>query len=87
VPAGIPNVTANVDALGSYAVQIDIQDIYTSPILDYVLYRAYSKDASFAGSAQRAAAHYSQFANALGAKLQNEATRNINVKAAQENAA
>ena len=42
------------------------EDIYTGAIVDYVCYRAFSKDAEYAGNAQRAQAHYVQFANALG---------------------
>jgi hypothetical protein len=89
VPDGIPEPTSNLDDIESYAADIEIADIYSNVIVDYVLYRAYSKDASFAGSAQRAVAHYAQFSNALGVKLQNEMTRNVNVKvpSQQENAA
>ena len=43
-----------------------IPDIYRGVLLDYVLYRAYSKDADFIPSGQRAIAHYQAFQNALG---------------------
>lgn len=42
------------------------EDLYTNALIDYVLYRAFSKDATFAGNQQRAAAYYSQFSNAVG---------------------
>jgi hypothetical protein len=42
------------------------EDIYTGAIVDYICYRAFSKDSEYAGNAQRAQAHYQQFMNALG---------------------
>ncbi|MDO8312640.1 MAG: hypothetical protein Q7T25_11940, partial [Sideroxyarcus sp.] len=41
---------------------------YGNGILDYVLYRAYSKDADYAANAQRAVGYYQVFAAALGIK-------------------
>ncbi|MCK7581011.1 MAG: hypothetical protein MZV65_38935 [Chromatiales bacterium] len=52
------------------ATPIKLDDIYANAILDYVLYRAYSKDAEYAANAQRAALHYQAFTNALGVKTQ-----------------
>ena len=40
---------------------LDVQDKYANAILDYVLFRSYSKDTEFAGSAQLAAAYYQSF--------------------------
>ena len=40
---------------------LDVQDKYANALLDYVLFRAYSKDAEFAGSGQMAAAYYQSF--------------------------
>ena len=48
---------------------VDLPDIYGNVLLDYILYRAYSKDSEYAGNAQRAAAHYGAFANALGIEI------------------
>jgi hypothetical protein len=45
---------------------LTVPDIHANALLDYVMYRAYSKDASYAGNAQRAASHYQAFAGALG---------------------
>lgn len=42
------------------------EDIYTGALVDYICYRAFSKDATYAGNAARAIAHYQQFKNALG---------------------
>lgn len=47
---------------------LNLDDIYGNVILDYVLYRAYSKDAEYAANAQRAVACYQVFAAALGIK-------------------
>lgn len=47
---------------------IQIDDIYSNALLDYVLYRAYSKDADFATNSQLAVAHFNAFAQSLGAK-------------------
>lgn len=52
---------------------ITVDDIYEGCLIDYILYRAYSKDADFAGNGERAMAHYQAFQSALGLKLKNEA--------------
>lgn len=52
---------------------IRIDDSYANALLDYMLYRAYSKDADYAANAQRAVAHFQAFQNALGVKGQTEA--------------
>lgn len=48
-------------------------DLYETVILDYVLYRAYSKDAEHTANANRAASHYQAFVQALTGKTQAEA--------------
>lgn len=60
------------EALGDYQTVLPIPDIYANALLDYVLYRMFSKDASHAGNAERATGHYRAFATALGIKLTNE---------------
>lgn len=57
------------DAISSYSSVIDLPAIYDPVVLDYVLYRAFSKDDS-GSQAGRAAAHYGQFANAMGITIQ-----------------
>ena len=42
------------------------EELYGGALVDYICYRAFSKDSEYAGNAQRALAHYTQFANALG---------------------
>lgn len=58
---------------------ISIDDIYANALLDYVLYRAYSKDAEYAANGNLAVAHYTAFANALGIKSAGEMSRNPNM--------
>ena len=58
--------------LASLVSVITLNDIYMNVILDYVLYRAYSKDTDYAGNVQRASNHYNGFNNSLGVKTQVE---------------
>lgn len=69
---------ADANNLASYRVEIRIPDIYANCLLDYVLFRAYSKDADYAGNADRSSIHYQMFVGTLTAKLQNEASFNPN---------
>jgi len=55
-----PTDFANTSSAVSY-----LDDIYANAIIDYVLYRAYMKDAEFAGNAQRASSHYQLFAGSV----------------------
>lgn len=45
---------------------LTVPDTYANCLLDYLLYRSYSKDASYAGNAQRAAGYFQAFSAALG---------------------
>ena len=45
---------------------ISVDDIYANAIIDFVLYRAYMKDAEYAGNAQRAQNHYQLFTASIG---------------------
>jgi len=44
---------------------INLDDTYANTLLDYMMYRAYSKDVEQAGNAQRAAAYYQAMMDAL----------------------
>jgi hypothetical protein len=46
-----------------------VADQYRGAVVDFILYRGFSKDADYAQNAARAAAHYTAFANALGIEL------------------
>lgn len=49
---------------------LGLDDTYANPIMDFILFRAYSKDVTYAGSPQKAMAAYQSYANALGIKAQ-----------------
>jgi hypothetical protein len=51
---------------------LDLKDHYINPVVDWVLYRAYSKDADFAGNMNRAQAHLQSFANELQITMRSE---------------
>lgn len=58
----------------SPSATVRIVDSYANAMLDYILYRAYTKDAEYAANAQRAAAHYQAMTTALGIKTQSDLT-------------
>lgn len=76
-------VGADPNDLISYRQPIRVPDIYANVLLDYVLFRAYSKDADYAGNSDRSANHYQMFVAALTVKLQNEASINPNTGQSQ----
>ena len=57
---------------------IKLDDVYANALLDYILYRAYSKDAEYAANGARAQAHYQAFATALGVKTNADLTTSPN---------
>lgn len=52
-------------AITTVGQTMTLTDQYLNPILDWVLYRAYIKDASYAGNMGRAQVHIQNFANSL----------------------
>ena len=68
------------DDLSSTSSNLDIDDVYINAIVNYVIYRAYQKDAEYAGNAQRAGTHYQLFTNSLavGGSAQNTIDPNLN---------
>ena len=52
---------------------IRLSDSYANALIDYVMYRAYSKDAEVAANSARAVAHYQAFQNGIGAKTRSDA--------------
>lgn len=86
VPTPIPLAVPDPEDLSGYTVNVDIPDVYQNALADYILYRAYSKDAQFAGNSARAAAHYQAFANSLQIKVSVEAMANPNITARAEQA-
>lgn len=57
---------------------ITLDDIYQTILVDYMLYRAYSKDTEFAADQNRASAHQSAYIAALTGKAKVEAGVNPN---------
>ena len=53
---------------------IALDDVYANALLDYLLYRAYSKDSEFIGNAERAVLYRKAFETSLGLKAQSDAT-------------
>ena len=62
-----------LDPANNGTTVILLDDIYMSPIIDWILYRAYSKDAEYGANEARAAASYQAFTTAIGAKTQTDA--------------
>lgn len=59
-------------AVSAAGETLALGDQYLAPLLDLVLYRCFSKDASYAGNMQRAQAHLQSASVALGVKMQAE---------------
>lgn len=57
---------------------IRLPDAYAPSMTDYVLYRAYSKDAGHAANLNRASMHLNAFNNALGLKAQTDISNSPN---------
>lgn len=49
----------------STSTELSQEDIYAGALVDYICYRCFSKDATYAGNVQRAALAYQQFKNAI----------------------
>jgi hypothetical protein len=66
-----PHVLTDVQlANPATAEVIRIDDTFANAMLDYMLYRAYTKDSEQQGNAARAVAHYQAFQNSLGVSAQ-----------------
>lgn len=60
---------------------INVDDIYQPVLIDYILYRAYSKDTEYAADVARAQGYQQSFFGALTGKLKGEAMTNPNISA------
>ncbi|ASV44788.1 hypothetical protein PP899_gp33 [Agrobacterium phage Atu_ph08] len=76
-PKVAPTPNKDVEKLEAWDVEIGIPEPYTVPLIDYVLFKAFSKD-DIAGDPAKAMTHYQTFATALGIKVQGEAASNPN---------
>jgi hypothetical protein len=62
--------SASPTDLSDTSSTIGVDDIYANAIVDFVLYRAYMKDAEYAGNAQRASNHYQLFTGSISQGVQ-----------------
>jgi hypothetical protein len=58
--------------LGVNDIDAELSGIYEAALVDYVLYRAYSKDSQHTANANRSQWHYEAFKSAIGVKTANE---------------
>ena len=72
--------------LANTSATLYIDDIYANAVIDYVLYRAYMKDAEFAGNQQRASAHYNLFLTSVssGGQIQLGVSPNLDAAKAMQ---
>lgn len=63
--------------LASAAAAITLDDIFANALIDYMLYRAFSKDSEYA-NANAAAGYYGTFQSALGIRTQSDLAVNPN---------
>lgn len=73
--------SGDVTDIDSYTGDIGLQDLYSVPVLDYLLYRCFLKD-DLQGAPQRATFHYQRFAEAVGLKIQVEGATSPNARRA-----
>jgi hypothetical protein len=73
-PSCLEIVYSEVPPSVSADMIIVISDLYANALLDYILYRAYLKDAEYTQNADRAALHYKAFISSIGAKPAVDAT-------------
>lgn len=76
LPSPIPTPGSPLD-IAEYTAEVQVPDIYENALVDYVCYRAFSKDINVPGAAQRAQAHYGLFQAALGLKREVDMVENI----------
>lgn len=70
VEATVSQTPTNITSMNAL---FPLEDIYGPAVVDYLLYRAYSKHSKFAGNEQRAANAYNRYLQQLGVKAQGEA--------------
>lgn len=68
----VNTLSDDATVLGTGDIDAGIDDIYENVLVDYVLYRAYSKDSEHTANGSRSQWHYQAFQQALGVKVRNE---------------
>lgn len=66
MPSDVPEGASHT-IISTYTGIVPLPDVYRNMLVNYVLYRAFSKDSGIAGAAQRAEAHKVLFDNGLAA--------------------
>lgn len=66
-------VAVAIDDFDTDTQTIGIDDSFLNPLIDFMLYRAYSKDADYAENGARAASHFNVAEQSLGIKTQADA--------------
>ena len=66
-------VLADVENVGTPALA-DLDDIYINPLIDFIMYRAFSKDSEYSANSNRAVGHYNAYLQQLGEKTQVDAS-------------
>lgn len=64
---------SNLMDMEAYSAEVDLPDLYRNALVDFVLYRAFSKDSGNPGATNRAVAHFQQFTNAITGLAASEA--------------
>lgn len=72
VPAPHALSESSLDPNGADTTVINVDDIYQAALVDWILYRAYSKDAEYGANEVRASAAYQAFMSCIGAKTQTD---------------
>jgi hypothetical protein len=57
---------------------LSVDDLYANPLVDYTLYRCFTKDAEYTGNKERAIAHYQAFAASIGLRVSTDTTESPN---------
>lgn len=73
--------SAAPESIASVNSPITLDDIYVNVLVDYILYRAYSKDTDYAANPQRATDHQAAYTGALTGKTKAEVIVNPNTAA------
>ncbi len=60
------------DDVADISSAISVDDIYSNALMDYILFRAYSKDVDYAADDGRARSHYEKFVQSMVGKEQGE---------------
>lgn len=68
----LKDVANDSSAVGTQDSTISIDDIFEGPLIDYLRYRAYLKEAPYAGDGGKADQAYARFMGALGVKTETD---------------